>query len=212
MELSKFYHARDKINYKENYEELGINAGDFLIGNVARLETRKGHQFLLDAFKNVVEEQKYGHVKLLIIGEGNKRKYLENYVKELNLGDKVIFTGYREDVEELMALMDIFVLTSLREGLPRVLVQAAAVGMPSIAFNVDGVPEIIKDNYNGFLVKVKDLEQLGNRIVKYMNNKELVLLHGRNGREFIENKWSIKGMVDRIDKIYQNLVGEKINK
>jgi len=111
-----------------------------------------------------------------------------------------------------MAIMDIFVLTSLREGLPRVLVQAAAVGMPSIVFNVDGVPEIIKDNYNGFLIKVKDVEQLGNRIVKYMNNKELVLLHGRNGREFIENKWSLKGMVDRIDKIYQKLIMEKIEK
>jgi glycosyltransferase involved in cell wall biosynthesis len=212
MELSKFYHARDKVSYKEKHEELGIDAGTFLIGNVARLETRKGHQFLLDAFKNVVEEQKDDHVKLLIIGEGNKRKYLKNYVKELNLGDKVIFTGYREDVEELMALMDIFVLTSLREGLPRVLVQAAAVGMPSVVFNVDGVPEIIKDNYNGFLVKVKDVKRLENRIVEYMNNKELVLLHGRNGRKFIENKCSIKGMVDKIDKIYQDLVGEKINK
>jgi len=211
-ELYKFYHARDKINYKEKYEELGINVGEFLIGNVARLETRKGHKFLLDAFKNVVKEQKDGHVKLLIIGEGNKRKYLENYVEELNLGDKVIFTGYRDDVEELMALMDIFVLTSLREGLPRVLVQAAAVGMPSVAFNVDGVPEIIKDNYNGFLVRPRDVGQLTNRIEKYINNKELVLLHGQKGREFIKDRWSIEGMVDRIDKIYQNLVQEKINK
>lgn len=210
MKLSKFYQARDKINYKEKYEELGINAGDFVIGNVARLETRKGHKFLLDAFKNVVEKQKEGHVKLLIIGEGDKRKYLENYVKKLNLRDKVIFIGYSEDVEELMALMDVFVLTSLREGLPRVLVQAAAVGMPSVAFNVDGVSEIIKDNYNGFLVELGDLEQAENRIMRYMNNKELVLLHGRNGREFIEDKWSIKGMVDRIDKIYQDLVREKI--
>jgi len=106
-------------------------------------------------------------------------------------------------------MMDIFVLTSLREGLPRVLVQAAAVGVPLIAFNVDGVSEIIKDNHNGFLVEVKDLEQAENRIIRYMNNKELVLLHGRNGREFIENKWSVKGMVDRIDKIYQDLVREK---
>ena len=212
MELSKFYHARDRIDYKEKYEELRIDAGDFVIGNVARLEARKGHKFLIDAFKNIVGELKDGHVKLLILGEGNKRKNLENYVKELNLENKVIFTGYREDVEELMAIMDIFVLTSLREGLPRVLVQAAAVGMPSIAFNVDGVPEIIKDNFNGFLVKVKDIEQLENRIMKYINNKELVLLHGRNGREFIENKWSIKGMIDRIDKIYQSLITEKIEK
>jgi len=206
MELEKFYGAKEKIDCGKKQRELGIDSEDFVIGNVARLETRKGHQFLLDAFKNVVEKQKDGYVKLLIIGEGNKRKYLENYVKELNLGDKVIFTGYREDVEELIALMDIFVLTSLREGLPRVLVQAAAVGVPSVAFNVDGVPEIIRDNYNGFLVKAKDVEQLENRIMKYMSNKELVLLHGRNGREFIENKWSIEGMVDRIDKIYQKLI------
>jgi glycosyltransferase involved in cell wall biosynthesis len=210
MELSKFYHARDKMNYKEKYEKLGINAGDFVIGNVARLELRKGHKFLLDSFKNIVEKQTDGPAKLLIIGEGNKRKHLENYVKELNLESKVIFAGYREDVEDLMAVMDIFVLTSLREGLPRVLVQAAAVGMPSVAFNVDGVSEIIKDNYNGFLVEAKNQEQLENKIMRYMNNKELVLLHGQNGREFIENKWSIKGMVDRIDKIYQKLITEKI--
>ena len=210
MELDKFYGARGKIDCRKKQRELGIGLEDFVIGNVARLESRKGHKFLIDAFKNLVEGQKDGQVKLLIIGEGNKREYLENYVNELNLRDKVIFTGYREDVEELMAVMDIFVLTSLREGLPRVLVQAAAVGVPSVAFNVDGVPEIIKDNYNGFLVKVKDVEQLENRIVKYINNKKLILLHGRNGREFIENKWSIKGMVDRIDKIYQNLVREKL--
>jgi glycosyltransferase involved in cell wall biosynthesis len=210
MELEKFYGAKEKIDCGKKQRELGIDSEDFVIGNVARLETRKGHQFLLDAFKNVVEEQKDGHVKLLIIGEGEEKENLENYVKKANLEKKVIFTGYREDVEELMAIMDIFVLTSLREGLPRVLVQAAAVGIPSVAFNVDGVPEIIKDNYNGFLVKVKDVKQLENRIVRYMNNKKLVLLHGQKGREFIENKWSIEGMVDRIDKIYQDLVGEKL--
>jgi len=210
MELKKYYGARGRIDYRKKRGELGIGLEDFVIGNVARLETRKGHKFLIDAFKNIAEKQKGGRIKLLIIGEGNKRECLENYVKELNLEDKVIFSGYREDVEEFMAVMDIFVLTSLREGLPRVLVQAAAVGMPSVAFNVDGVPEIIKDNYNGFLIEAKDLEQLENRIMQYMNSKELVLLHGRNAREFIGNKWSIKGMVDRIDKIYQKLILEKL--
>ena len=210
MDLTKFYHARDKTNNREIYKNLGIDTEDFIVGNVARLETRKGHQFLLDAFKDIAEKQRDGGVKLLIIGEGNKRTYLENYVKELNLESKVIFTGYREDVEELMALMDIFVLTSLREGLPRVLVQAAAVGMPSIAFNVDGVPEIIKDNYNGFLVEPGNIEQLKDKIKEYIDNRELILLHGKNGRKFIGNKWSIKGMVDRIDGIYQGLIKKKI--
>ena len=210
MDLAKFINAGKRMNVKKKYEELGIDGGDFLIGNVARLEDRKGHQFLFDAFKKILEERESGNLKLLIVGEGNKRNYLENYVKELNLESKVIFTGYREDVEELMAMMDIFVLTSLREGLPRVLVQAAAVGKPSIAFNVDGVSETIKDNYNGFLVEPGNIEQLTNQIKKYINNRELISLHGIKGREFIGNKWSITGMVDRVNRIYQELIKEKI--
>jgi len=108
--------------------------------------------------------------------------------------------------------MNIFVLTSLREGLPRVLVQAAAVGISLIAFNVDGVSEIIKDNQNGFLIRPKDIEQLASRIIKYIDNQELVLLHSQRGREFIKGKWSIEDMVDKIDKIYQGLIQEKIKK
>ena len=210
MRLDKFYGAREKIDCRKKQRELGIGVEDFVIGNVARLESRKGHKFLIDAFKNLVEGQKDGHVKLLIIGEGNKRKYLENYVRELNLGDRVIFSGYREDVEGLMAVMDIFVLTSLREGLPRVLVQAAAVGMPSVAFNVDGVSEIIEDNYSGFLVKAGDVKQLTKRIIQYIDHKELLALHGKNGRELIKGKWSIEDMVGKIDEIYQNLIREKL--
>lgn len=171
MRLDKFYDVREKIDCRKKQKELGINSRHFVIGNIARLETRKGQKFLLDALKKIIEDRKGYHLKLLIIGEGQDRESLVSYVKKLDLQDKVIFTGYRKDIEELMALMDIFVLTSLREGLPRVLVQAAAVGIPSVAFNVDGVSEIIKDNYNGFLVKPRDVGQLTNRIIKYVDNK-----------------------------------------
>ena len=210
MELETFYGVRGKIDCKKKRRELGIGLEDFVIGNVARLETRKGHIFLIDALKNMMEERKGCPVKLLIIGEGEERGNLENYVKEANLEKKVIFTGYREDVEELMAIMDIFILTSLREGLPRVLVQATAVGVPSVAFNVDGVPEIIEDNYNGFLVKAGDVKQLTKRIMQYIDHKELLMLHGKNGRELIKGRWSIEDMVDKIDEIYQNLLREKL--
>jgi glycosyltransferase involved in cell wall biosynthesis len=115
-----------------------------------------------------------------------------------------------EDVEKLMALMDIFVLSSLREGLPRVLVQAAAVGIPAVAFDIDGVSEIIKDNYNGFLVIPRNVEQLTTKIIKYMDNKELILLHGQKGREFVQGKWSIEEMVKETEQIYDDLVEKKI--
>jgi glycosyltransferase involved in cell wall biosynthesis len=212
MKLDKFYNIKKNIDYEKKQRELGINPRYFIIGNVARMEMRKGHKFLLDAFKKIIMERKDCPLKLLIIGEGEERGNLESYVRELNLEEKVIFTGYREDVEEFMALMDIFVLTSLREGLPRVLVQAAAVGIPLIAFNVDGVSEIIKDNQNGFLIRPRDVEQLASRIIKYIDNQELVLLHSQRGREFIKDKWSIEDMVDKIDKIYQDLIQEKIKK
>jgi glycosyltransferase involved in cell wall biosynthesis len=212
MRLDKFYNIKKNIDYEKKQRELGINPRHFIIGNVARMEMRKGHKFLLDAFKKVTLERKDYPLKLLIIGEGEERGNLESYVRELNLEEKVIFTGYREDVEEFMALMDIFVLTSLREGLPRVLVQAAAVGIPLIAFNVDGVSEIIKDNQNGFLIRPRDVDQLASRIIKYIDNQELVLLHSQRGREFIKDKWSIEDMVDKIDKIYQDLIQEKIKK
>lgn len=210
MELNKFLNAREDMDIRQKCQELGINSKDFIIGNVGRLAASKGHQFLFQAIKKILEIRKNQPVKLLVIGEGKDKEKLIKYAKVLNLEKNVIFTGYREDVEKLMALMDIFVLTSLREGLPRVLVQAAAVGMPSIAFNIDGISEIIKDNYNGFLINPRDVEQLTNRIIKYMDNKELILFHGQKGREFVKGKWSIEDMVKRTNQIYSYLIEKKI--
>jgi glycosyltransferase involved in cell wall biosynthesis len=211
IELNKFLHAREDMDIRQKWQEFGIDGEDFIIGNVGRLAESKGHQFLFQAIKKILEIRKNQPIKLLVIGEGKEKEKLIKYAKELNLEKNVIFTGYRKDVEKLMALMDIFVLTSLREGLPRVLVQAAAVGMPLVAFNIDGIPEIIKDNYNGFLVNPRDIEQLTNRIIKYMDNEELVLFHGQKGRELVKGKWSIEDMVKKTNQIYNYLVEKKIN-
>jgi glycosyltransferase involved in cell wall biosynthesis len=210
MELNKFFNARKENDIQKKRQELGIHREDFIIGNVGRLVASKGHQFLFQAIKRVLKLRKNQSIKLLVIGEGKSRNKLINFVKELNLEKNVIFTGYKKNVTELMALMDIFVLTSIREGLPRVLVEAAAVGMPSIAFNVDGVSEIIKDNYNGFLVNPKNVEQLAGKIIKYIDNKTLILLHGQKGREFVKGKWSVEAMVKETEQIYDDLVGKKI--
>jgi len=210
MELDKFYNVKEIIIHQEKLLELGIDTKCFVIGNVGRLEAVKGHKYLLDAFKKVVEKRPIIPMKLLIIGEGAERDNLENYVRKINLEDKVIFAGYRKDVEELMAIMDIFVLSSLREGLPRVLVQAAAVGVPSIAFSVDGVPEVVRDNCNGFLVEPKDVDGLVNGILRYIDNRNLIKLHGEKGKEFVKGKWSIEDMVNKVDNIYQELIKEKI--
>jgi len=210
MNLDKFFNIKENIKQEEVIKELGITSNSFIIGNIGRLEVAKGNKYLFEAIKKVTEQRKECHLKLLVIGEGEEKENLIKYVRKLGIEDKIIFTGYRKDIEKLMAMMDILVLSSLREGLPRVLVQAAAVGMPSVAFNVDGVPEIVKDGYNGFLIRPKDVNQLADKIIRYIDDRELIGLHGQNGRNFVNGKWSIENMVNKVDNIYQELIKEKI--
>lgn len=210
MELNKFFNARESVDNQQKRQELGLTGECFIIGNVGRLEASKGHHFLFQAIKEILKFRKNQPVKLLVIGEGKDKDKLIKYVKKLNLERNIIFAGYRKDVAELMAIMNLFVFTSLREGLPRVLVQAAAVGIPIVAFNIDGVSEILKDNYNGFLVEPTNIKQLVEIFIKYINNKELIRIHGKNGQNVVRNRWSVEGMVRRTDQIYNYLVEKKI--
>jgi glycosyltransferase involved in cell wall biosynthesis len=211
MELNKFFNAKENFNDQQKRHELGLTGECFIIGNVGRLEASKGHRFLFQSIKEILKFRKSQPIKLLVIGEGRDKEKLIKYAKNLNIEKNVIFTGYRKDVSELMTIMDLFVFTSLREGLPRVLVQAAAVGIPLIAFKVDGVSEILKDNYNGFLVEPTNIKQLVERIIKYIDNKGLISMHGKNGQNIVRNRWSVEGMVRRTDQIYSYLVEKKIN-
>lgn len=210
MDLSSFINIKKRFNVKDIKKELNIDPDAFIIGNVARLEEVKGHKYLLDAFQMVKEIKKESNIVLVIVGEGKEKNNLQEYVKKVGLENCVIFTGYRKDIEKIMSIMDIFVLSSLREGLPRVLVQASAAGIPSVAFNVDGVPEIVTNNYNGFLVEPKDINGLAEKIIKYIDNKELMKLHSENGKKFTKDRWTIENMVKQTDKIYQELVKEKL--
>ncbi|HOF03178.1 MAG TPA: glycosyltransferase family 4 protein, partial [Atribacterota bacterium] len=199
MDLNTFTDIKNRFNLKDIKKELNIDSDAFIVGNVARLEEVKGHRYLLDAFQMVKEIKKESNIVLVIVGEGKEKKHLQEYAKKLGLENCVIFTGYRKDIEKIMSIMDIFALSSLREGLPRVLVQASAAGIPSIAFNVDGVSEIINDNYNGFLIEPKDVNGLAEKIIKYIDNKELMKLHSENGKKFTKGKWTIENMVKQTD-------------
>jgi len=211
IKLDQFLKVKKEINIEEKRIRLGIKRGDFVIGNAGRLEESKGHKFLFQATKKIIQLRKNQSIKLLLIGEGKYKEKLIEIVKELGIRKNVIFTGYKKNIAELMALMDVFVLTSLREGLPKVLVEAAATGIPSAAFDVDGVSEIIKDGYNGFLVQPKNIEDLTDKIIQYIDDKELMISHGRKGKEFVVDKWSIEEMIQKTEKIYDDLVERKIS-
>ncbi|MGC8804344.1 MAG: glycosyltransferase family 4 protein, partial [Candidatus Ratteibacteria bacterium] len=142
---------REKIR-----KQLGLNNNDVLVGMIGRLFPLKGQEYLLRVFAKISDE--YPFVHLILIGDGILRKDFENFVRQRNLTERVHFTGLVEpkDIPFFASAIDIGVHTSLREGLPRAVVQILAAGSPVVAFDIDGAKEVIKNGLNGFLVPACD--------------------------------------------------------
>src|SRR3989344_1888019 len=139
---------------------LGIPKFAFVFVNTASLTKKKGHTFLLGAFSELVKENQREQLFLLLVGSGPLEKTLRDQVKELKLGERVIFTGERKDVKNCFAASDVFVLSSLWEGVPNAMLEALASGLPVVATSVGGVPEIVKDSHNGLLTPAESIHGL----------------------------------------------------
>jgi glycosyltransferase involved in cell wall biosynthesis len=209
MDLGRFVAAGDLTQQEVEAKkaDLGIEAGDAVIGAVSSLEPRKGHIYLIEAAKEVVSQ--HPKVKFLLAGEGFYREELERAVKREGVGGHFVFAGYREDVPEVMATFDILALTSLWEGLPQVLVQAAAVGRPIVTFDVEGAREVVKDGVNGFVVPSRDVDRLAEKLGNLLSAPSLAKDMGMRGRNFIDDSWTVEMMVRQTDDLYQRLLQEK---
>ncbi len=196
------------FNHDVSYlkEKYNIANNDFVIGKVARFSILKGHIFLLEAFKIVSE--KIPNAKLLLIGNGELENELKQKVNEMNLDDRVIFTGLiqPEEIPATISLLDVLVHTSLLEGLARVLPQAIMLAKPVISFDLDGAPEVIKDGYNGYLIEPENIEMLANRIINLALNPDKAKKFGIAGKEFLKDEFCSKKMVDEIDKLYKSML------
>lgn len=213
IELTNFYKAatfsREKINQKK--EELNIKPGKLVIGKVSSLELRKGYKFAIRATQKIIRGNNKD-IKFLFVGEGDQRAELERLVKKLGIDDRIIFTGFRNDVDELMGIFDIFIFTSLMEGLPQVLVQAAAAGKPIVSFKVEGAKEIIKDGINGFVVPPGDVNGLVEKVNYLLSDLEKTKEMGMNGKRIIGDRWDIGVMQEKVRNIYHKLISNKIQK
>jgi len=209
IELGKFVHYSqlpEEYRLKER-EKLGISQSDVVIGTASRLEPRKGHLYLLKAAGEIVK--KFPNTRFLILGDGYYKEKLEQEVKNLNLTNNVMFLGFRWDIYKIFPLFDIFVLTSLWEGLPRVLVQAAAAGKPIVTFNVEGAWEIVKEGINGFIVPPKDVKALTERLSFLIGNLSQAKYMGIRGKEFVTDSWDKDVMVEKILALYEDLINVK---
>ena len=188
-------------------ERLGIPADRFLIGSVGRLSVEKGYNFLIDAVDSLNRD---GHnISLLVIGEGDIRGDLEAQIERLGLRDRIQLAGYQSNTIELYRAMDLFVLASLREGLPNALLEAMAMQVPVVVTRVGGIPQVICDHENGVLVEPGDAKVLADAMREMIVNRDRAADMARRARETVEQNYSFEYRMDKMVQLYGELDSTK---
>jgi glycosyltransferase involved in cell wall biosynthesis len=196
---------RRRLPAAEAKERVGVPEGRFLIGAVGRLSAEKGFDLLIRATDRLVREGL--DVELLIVGEGDQQPALEALAAELGCAARVRLVGYRPDVKDLYQAMDVFALSSWREGLPNVLLEAMALEVPVVATRIAGIPRLIRDGDNGLLVEPGDVEGLGRALLGLLRSADLRGRLGEAGRRTIEAGYSFEARMEKIRTLYDDLLG-----
>jgi glycosyltransferase involved in cell wall biosynthesis len=181
-------------------ERLAQRNGEFIVGTVGRLHEQKGHIFLLQAAALI--RQAHPQVRFRIIGDGPLRPALEARARELGVGEAVEFLGARDDIAEQMRDFDVFVLPSLWEGLPYVLLEAMAAGLPIVTTDFRGVREVISDGSEAIVVPTRNAEALADAIAELMRDRALWVERGAKGAQVVRERFSLDAMVEQTLKVY----------
>lgn len=176
-----------------------------VVGSVAMFRGSKGHDSLLDAFASV--HARHPSARLLLVGDGIRRAWVEGLAKEQSLSAAVHFTGFRSDVPDLLHAMDCFVLASTRtEGVPGSLLQAFAAGVPAVASAIGGIPEVIADGKTGLLVKPDDPAALAEAIEAIIADPAAAAARARAARALVERRFSHVAAVTRLLALYDDVI------
>lgn len=180
--------------------EIGIKKNGVVFGLIARISKPKGIPYLLEAMAKVVKS--LPDSTLLLIGEGELEDEMKKISNDFNLSENVIFTGPRTDIPELLKLIDIFVLSSISEGLPMVILEAMAARCPIVSTNVGGIPTVIKDSVNGRIVKPHSAEALADVMLELAVQKDIRERFASAGFELFKQKFSATMMTNAYEKLY----------
>mgnify|MGYP001601447598 FL=1 len=199
-------------NPSEIRKELGLRQDQRIIGEVSRLCKDKGQDILIKAAQKVIKNNP--DTVFMIVGEdferrGAYKKNLEELVSDLGLKEQIIFTGYRSDIMGLMNAFELFVLPSLVEGLPVVILEAMAAKKPVITTPVGGNPEIVIDGETGTIVPSGDPDRLAEAIIYHLQNPEASKRMGEKGQERVRQFFSLSQMLAGVMDIYKEVLLEK---
>jgi glycosyltransferase involved in cell wall biosynthesis len=201
IDLQKFEH---KTSNNDLRKSLGLNGNHKFIGTVASLTEEKGHVYLIEGARQVID--KYAECCFLIVGEGNQRHFLEEKISAFGLKGKMIFTGSRKDVPQILPMLDAFILPSLKEGLPMALLEAMAVKVPVIATKVGAIPNVIEDGINGILIPPKNSDAIADAINRMLSNRYSAKEMANRGFEKVRDHYSADIMARKYLAIYKDLL------
>jgi glycosyltransferase involved in cell wall biosynthesis len=183
---------------------LGIQEGSFVIGTLGRLTPQKAHGVLLEATKQLLEKNSL--LTVIIAGDGPLEAQLKTYAEQLNISHVVKFLGFRKNIAELLQAMDLFVLSSVDEGLPMALLEAMAMKVPAIATEVGDVPKVIRNMETGILIKPNDATMLAEGFAYLIDNNEHRAVMAANAYENVRQYHSKEAMCAKYCEVYDEVM------
>jgi glycosyltransferase involved in cell wall biosynthesis len=201
IDIDRVQQARTATIHAEFY----LPAGAPVVGNIAALVAHKGQRHLVDAAALVRRHVPDAH--FLILGEGELRATLERQVKDLHLERHVLLPGFRTDVLSLLKAFDVFVMSSVTEGLGTSLLDAMAAARPIVATRAGGMPEVVADGETGLLVPIRDPDHLAAAIVQMLKDPALRSRFGQAGLDRVRAEFSVARMVDATVALYERGLG-----
>lgn len=186
---------------------IGIGPGDPVIGILAALRPEKDHRTLLHAARLVLDE--LPETRILVVGDGVLRPDLQRLAGELDIADRMIFTGFRSDVDELLALMDVVALTSYSECFPMAVLEAMAASRPTVCTAVGGLPELVVEGVTGHLVPPRDPPALARQLVTLLRDRDRARAMGRAARARAEAEFSFERSVRDASAALEETAGRR---
>ena len=193
-------------NIDEVYQEFNISKDKTILGFIGRMTEAKG---LIPFIKELrYHKDQFNDCIFLLVGNGEQENEVKSLLKEYELEELFILTGYQDNVYKFYPVIDIFFLPSLYEGLPMVILEAMSFEKPIVSMNVGSINEVIIDNYNGSLVEQGDLNAFINRLVYIKSDKKHQKIFGLNARETIERNYNINTYNSRIIYLYDEVLNK----
>jgi len=202
----------DKSNLAK---ELSINGLTINLVNIGQLYRPKGIHYLLEAIALVLDE--FPNIRIYIVGDHIIEEYkdyindLKNIIEQHGMSDHIIFTGWRLDAMQIVALMDILVHPSLSEGFGRAVLESMALGKPVIASKVGGLRELISDGENGFLVDAGNPIQIAEKLRLLLANKELRERMGKEAKKTVYTDYLIQDKIGQLERIWCEMAADNYN-